>query len=237
MQLGLSSEAMPDASISDLLVACFRRGLGTLELVLGPGIGPDDVVLATRLAKNMPVRISGIVADEYSDTTALADLSRRAAAPVIVRGGSHLQTRIDCARAICNEGGTALAFVSGPPEAWLDAISDVGFAWHIDEMCREPAAAAERILHARTIPCIRLSGGGPETAMQGEQGIGALMCVLAIAGYTGPVIMTPSSRRYRVAWATWLGRRGGSGCGSKADASGGSVPINVERGIRVGDSC
>lgn len=238
MQLGLSSEAAMDAPVSELLVACVRRGLGALELVLNPAIGPDDVLVATRMTNDIAVRISGIVADGCPDTQALAVLSRMADAPIIVRGEYDLPGRIACAREICLEGGTALVFVSGPPDSWLDTVTYTGveFAWHVDETCQDPAAAAERILHARRIAAIRLAGGGPETAMLDERGIGALVRTLAIAGYDGPLIMTPSSQRYRVVWAAWLGRRGGWGCGSKADKTGRTVPLKLERGMSVADS-
>ena len=33
------------------------------------------------------------------------------------------------------------------------------------------------------------------------------------------LILAPSSTRYRVAWETWLGRRGGWGCGSSGERS------------------
>jgi len=236
MQLGLSLEAAADAPVSELLVACVRRGLGALELVLGPSIGPDDILVATKVKDEMPVRISGIIADACQDTGVLVDLSRTADAPIIVRGDFDLQSRIARAKEIRLSGGNALALVAGEPESWLGAVADVDFAWHIDETCQNPAAAAEQILRERSIPFIRLAGGGPETALQDQGETGALMRVLALAGYSGPLIMTPSSQRYRIAWASWLGRRGGWGCGSKAGSADRSVPINLERGMHVADS-
>lgn len=228
MRLGISSEAAHGAPVDELVAACERRGLAALELVLGASIGPDDVLEAAKIAADVSVHISGIVADACPDTRALAALSRLANAPIIVRGDGDLHARIACTSGIVLEGGSALVFVSGPPACWLNVVTsaEVEFAWHVDETCLEPAAAAEGILRARPIPFVRLAGGGPETSTQNERGIGDLMRVLALAGYDGPVIMTPTSQRYRVVWSAWLGRRGGWGCGSRSDSSGREVPIH-----------
>jgi len=229
MRLGISSEAALDAPVDELVAACERRGLGALGLVLGTAIGPDDVLEAAKIAADVSVRISGIVVDGCPDTLAMAALSRLANAPIIVRGDSDLHARIACTSAIVLEGGSALAFVSGSPATWLDAVVGAGveFAWHIDETCQDPAADAAQILRARPIRLIRLAGGGPELSTQNQRGIGDLMRALTLAGYDGPLIMTPSSQRYRVVWSAWLGRRGGWGCGSKTDSSQQSVPIHL----------
>lgn len=229
MQLGLSSEAAADAPVAELVTACVRRGLSALELVLGHDIGPDEVLAADQAAHDIDVWLSGIVMDGCPDARALAALSRAADAPIIVRGDADLEIRIACAHSIIEEGGTALPLVSGPPDSWLSRITAAGldFAWQVDDTCSDPAAAAERILQNRMLAYVRLAGGGPEVSMQDERGIGALMRVLALNGYTGPLVITPSSQRYRVAWAAWLGRRGGWGCGSKAAASERPIPIQL----------
>lgn len=108
----------------------------------------------------------------------------------------------------------------GPVEDWLQLLpASMPFAWQVDESVPEFAGDAARLLRHGSGPAfIRLVGGGPETALQDGRGVGALMRVLALAGYAGPLVVTPSSHRYRVAWASWLGRRGGWGCGGSGDA-------------------
>lgn len=67
---------------------------------------------------------------------------------------------------------------------------------------------------------IRFRGGGPEAAQQSGLGVGALMARLALARFAGPLVLAPSTPKYRYIWHAWLGRAGGWGCGSKqADAS------------------
>jgi hypothetical protein len=70
-------------------------------------------------------------------------------------------------------------------------------------------------LFGRRLSHIRLLGGGPEAALHEGGGIGEVMGRLALSGYAGTMVLAPSSDRYRVAWQTWLGRRGGWGCGSR----------------------
>ena len=42
--------------------------------------------------------------------------------------------------------------------------------------------------------------------MHEGRGVGELMARLALSGFGGMVILAPSSPRFHVAWATWLGR-------------------------------
>jgi hypothetical protein len=94
-------------------------------------------------------------------------------------------------------------------------------AWDADVTAGGVGTAAARLL-ARLggrLRHIRLLGGGPEAAAQEGKGVGELMGRLAIAGYSGSVILSPSSTRYRLAWQNWLGRRGGWGCGSRQEAA------------------
>jgi hypothetical protein len=46
----------------------------------------------------------------------------------------------------------------------------------------------ERLRH------VRILGGGPEAALHEGQGVGELMGRLALAGYTGTVILSPGSK-------------------------------------------
>lgn len=218
MRLGLSSEAAPGASAAELVDTCARRGLPAVEITLGAGTNPLDVL---EYARAFRVTLSGLLRTEGEDVRELAALSRRTAAPVIVGGNGSLEECIGIARAIIAASGNARVLVRGNAQGWLRTVTDahVPFAWQIDDTCDDPAGDAALIpLHAGRIEYVRLVGGGPETALQEGRGVGAVMRTLALAGYDGPLILTPSSQRFRVAWSAWLGRRGGWGCGSAAEA-------------------
>jgi hypothetical protein len=217
MQLGLSSTAAPGATVAELVSACIARGLSALEII----IDHDDVYQLAReivASQDHGVSISGLLSRDSSDAPSLAALARVAATPIIVADACELKERIERVRAIIARGGEALVLVRGPLETWLDAViaAHVRFAWQVDHTCAYPAEDADRILERCSIEYVRLVGGGPESGMQEGKGIGALMRTLTLAGCNAPLILTPSSPSYRVAWAAWLGRRGGWGCGSKA---------------------
>jgi hypothetical protein len=231
MRLGLSSEAAPDASVEELVATCARRGLSALELTLGADIEPDRVLRHVHDAQDAAVQVSGFLSAAAGYAHQLSALSRRAAAPIVVNGSSGLRGRLTFARSIAEHGGRALALVQGPADRWLDPVLDagLGFAWQVDDTCSDPAGDAELILReAGSIEYVRLVGGGPEAALQEGRGVGALVRCLTLSGYTGPLILTPSSRRYRLAWAAWLGRRGGWGCGTRAGhAERATIPIHL----------
>ncbi|MGH7444320.1 MAG: hypothetical protein ACREKM_05565, partial [Longimicrobiales bacterium] len=164
----------------------------------------------------------------------LANLGRHLGAPIISAVDEPLALRIDRARRIGVLGGGAFIGVRGAASAWLNAVVHAGidFAWEIDLADSNPAADADAVLDAASaqLRYIRFVGGGPEAALQEGRGIGALMGRLTLAGYVGPLVLTPSSARYRVAWAAWLGRRGGWGCGSTAGAN---DPVRLAPAVRA----
>jgi hypothetical protein len=218
MQLGISSAAAPDATMGELFDACARRGLTALELAYA--VAASAAADQLRALRHEAVRVTGILADGSTYAHQLSAMSRGIRAPVVVHGDDDLSARITFARSIIAHGGVALVTVTGPARSWLDNIARAGvdFAWQVDDTCTDPAGDAEAILSTLgAIPYVRLVGGGPEAALQEGRGVGALMTRLALAGFAGPLILTPSSHRYRIAWAGWLGRRGGWGCGSAVD--------------------
>src|SRR5690606_2264793 len=91
----------------------------------------------------------------------------------------------------------------------------VGLAWEVDPAAADPARVPG-VLAAAGPPLeyVRLRGGGHESAAQPGMGVGALMARLALARYAGPLVLTPTTPAYRHAWRSWLGRSGGTGCGS-----------------------
>lgn len=229
MQLGLSSAAAHDANIDALVDACARRGLGALELRAGDmhGVRADSTaehIQAVRArAASAHIDIAGYWMAGAEGDPGLASLGQHLGAPIISAVDEPLAVRLDRARRIGVLGAHALVGVSGSASAWLSAVVHAGldFAWEIDLGQYNPAADADAVLDAAgaRLRYIRFVGGGPEAALQEGRGIGVLMGRLTLAGYAGPLVLTPSSARYRVAWAAWLGRRGGWGCGSRAEAA------------------
>ena len=221
MRLGLSTDAAPGASADEIIAACARRGLAAVEVTLAGGsAGSAECAAAiTAACRGSDVQPAGLLSTEPLNAADGARLSLDSGAPRIIGGSDELHVRIDRALRVLNHGGNALVLVTGPADQWLAAVdtATVGVAWQVDATCIDPAADAARLLQRRgRLVYVRLVGGGPETAMQEGRGIGALMRQLTLAGYTGPLILAPSSSRYHVAWSAWLGRRGGWGCGSKA---------------------
>ncbi len=239
MRLGLSSAAAPDADLDALLTACAQRGLGVLELRAGDAHGvdaevdPADGVIARERAAAAGITIGGYWTASYDGAERLARTAEALDAPILVAADEAIDARIAQVRRIEARGGTALVVVGGPADTWLDAVISAGihFAWEVDAAHFDVSADTERVLRAGSdgLKCVRLLGGGPETALQEGRGIGPLMGRLAMRGYAGPLLLAPSSSRYRVAWASWLGRRGGWGCGSKVgDAD--VVPLSTATG-------
>lgn len=227
MRLGLSSAAAPAAGAEDLVTACAARGLTALELRAGDGHGMETGDHMSARAADLLARtaeasidIAGYRAADSRDAASLARLSQALCTPIIVADECDTAERIHRARRIIDAGGRALVAASGAPPAWHAALAASGldYAWEVDAAGGDVSEAAEPVLRQPGLRYIRFIGGGPEASLQEGRGIGTLMGSLALAAYDGPVILAPSSTRYRVAWETWLGRRGGWGCGSKSSA-------------------
>ena len=228
MRLGLSSAAAPDASLDELLEICVRRGLSALELREGDGHGvtgdPYGIggAEAQERARASDVEITGLRSTIAGDDLGLARVAAAAGAPVLVAGGCCVSSRTDRAVGLSSVGaGIAVTIQGDPAPDDMELAGSCGcqVAWDVDVASGDVGAAAERILTTlgSRLRHVRILGGGPEVTMHEGRGVGELMGRLALAGYTGSVILAPSSARYRVAWQNWLGRRGGWGCGSKEE--------------------
>ena len=220
MRLGLSSDAARDAPAADLLAICRRRGLSALEITAGAGANVVEAsALTAQHADTGSVALVGLLIAEPGDANGIAALTRRVGAPAIVASDAALAQRIRMTNDILDADGEARVLVRGNAADWIDIVvaSGLPFSWQIDDTWTDPPADAAFILQrVARIEYVRLVGGGPETALQEGRGVGAVMRTLALSGYSGPLILTPSSQRFRVAWSAWLGRRGGWGCGSAA---------------------
>lgn len=225
MQLGISAEAAPGATLAELAQACTQRGLDAVEVRASASCVADEA---------LDVRIVGVYCDDAEVTEAvMACGAAPGNGPLVLGGTQALDTRIAAARALRAQGVDAAVVVTGPADAWMEPVraGDCPYVWQVDESCADPAGDAARIFDTVALPrYIRLLGGGPEAAMHEGRGIGALIGSLAFRGYDGAVILAPSSPRFHVAWSTWLGRRGGWGCGSKADG-----PLALQRVRRGGE--
>lgn len=235
MRLGVSSAAAPRLSLPALVEAATRRGLSEIELVLGDGHG-----VMTGAAGSGPqrrdfdpgpdgsgVRIAALaLPDEHrAEPRAAMELAARLGIPLLTPIDDHDPAAVDRLLELALCTGTALLLMHGTDtklarrlRLTLDRAQAgaVGLAWQVDPG-RDDARAVPAVLDAvgDALRYVRLRGGGPEAEAQSGMGVGALMARLALARYAGPLVLTPSSPRFHVAWGAWLGRRGGWGCGSR----------------------
>lgn len=228
MRVGLSSAAAPAASLAELLRACVLRGLPALELREGdahgvhPGIGVAAAAGAREAAAAAGVSITGYRCFGCTaDPRNLAAFSGALGAPLILALPGPTAARVAVAVRLAAAGADVLiATRSGITDGEAaSAISQgLGLAWDADPDLEQLGTRAAALL-AVAGPALRsvlMIGGGPETAMHEGRGVGELMARLALARYDGTFVLAPSTPRYRVAWDSWLGRRGGWGCGSLA---------------------
>lgn len=225
MRLGLCSGALPEASFDALLEAAERRGLSVVELREGDGHGVDPArpraaagAVEGQAARG--VEVTGYRTTGAADPLRAARLGRLLQVPILVDGPADAGTRLERACRIAGQGA-AVAVVVGGPDALVDAraVRDEGLelAWDAEPESDAPGRTVAALLDevGPRLRHVRLHGGGPEAALHEGKGIGEMTGRLALAGYDGTVILTPTSSRYRIAWQAWLGRRGGWGCGSK----------------------
>jgi len=214
MKLSLSTAASPGVALDVLDAACLARGLDGIELVIDPG---DDAASLAALGG----RVVALRAETYDD--ALARLSGELGIPVSVPLGA-LDSIPRLARTFEDAGGTLLlgfatdlAQVVAAMAALRDAgnPSSLGLAWELRPSSDDLGASSAVLLAAREhLRLVRLYGGGPEQRDQDGRGVGALFVDLAISGYSGPIVLTPSAPHELPRWREWLASRKSAGCGS-----------------------
>lgn len=243
MRLGLSSAAAPDLSLAGLLEACQRRGLAALELVLGDAHGVQSgadaaqIEEALRLAERADVCLAALACgtpDLACAEEAVRLAARLGMAAIVPAGLTGAEVRALVERV--GEGKAQLLLQHGTDPAAAAELARLveslpagaaALAWEVDPEHDDPAdvPAVLRVAGPH-LAYVRLRGGGPESAVQTGHGVGALMARLALARYTGPLVLTPTTSRYRYIWGAWLGKAGGWGCGSKQeDASLVTLPL------------
>jgi hypothetical protein len=233
MRLSLSSAAGADLPLSALLEGCQRRGLAGLEPTVGDdhghghGVSAENAAECVRLAEASGVHIIGLLATGPldDDVRHAVRLARALRAPLILRTAelppavlaSVVKRSMQQEVRILLLHATDARTVSELRRS-VDALPPgaAGLAWEVDPANDDPAEVPAVLQAAGTaLQYVRLRGGGPESALQTGMGVGALMARLALARFAGPLVLTPSTPRYRLAWLAWLGRGRGWGCGSK----------------------
>lgn len=227
MRLALSSAAALGADPGELVAACMRRGLTGIELVHDAGTAaPLDEFAAEARAAGLDLVGIARPALPREEVVRAAREGADLDAPVIVPVAAFDRSLLGfAAEAFSGAGATLLLSHGGDPElanAILRLLEPVpgadaiGLSWELRPGLDDPrftnyvlSSSGERLAY------IRLFGGGPEAHAQTGTGIGAAMGRLALARYSGPLVLVPSSPLYHYAWSAWLGRAGGWGCGSK----------------------
>lgn len=229
MRLGLCSGALPGAPLEDLMQAAATRGLSVVELReedlhgVAPEMPMDAIDVVARAARGN-VGISAYRAGSRNKARRLARLSELLNLPILVDGGpGDIRQRVALALRIADTGGRSAIVVGGNDvlvQAAEAEMAGLEIAWEADPLEGIPPATTAALLddHGMRLRHVRLRGGGPEADLHEGRGIGGMAARLALGGYTGSLILTPSSARYRIAWQSWLGRRGGWGCGGKDSA-------------------
>ncbi len=234
MRTALSSAAAPGASLEELLAGLARHGLAALELRLGDGHAihrdtpPSALAEARRQLSRAGVQVTGLL--DADGSAPAPDVVRALGTKWVLGAPLPLHARLeraDWARAT----GMPVAVVVSGPAAPTEAreVRRAGHAvvWeaHPDHAPLEPLCDGVMTSCAGTLAGVRLCGGGPEGSLHEGRGIGGVMTRLTLAGFGGALILAPSDRKYHLAWDNWLGRHGGWGCGSKAEATGRRRPL------------
>ncbi|MBK6529297.1 MAG: hypothetical protein IPF99_06815 [Deltaproteobacteria bacterium] len=224
MKLSLSAAAAPGIELDALDAACRARGLDGIELVIASAGDARTLAARVRAAR---VRVVALRAERLDDAAAgsLAHLSGElgvpASAPLdeVTRGSLP-----KLARVFADAGGTLLAAFGTDLErviaatAALERADDppsVGLAWDLRPGSEDLSSSGAVLLAARRhLRLVRLYGGGPEQHQQDGRGIGPLLVDLAISGYGGPIVLTPSAPAELPRWRDWLASRRSTGCGS-----------------------
>ncbi len=243
MKLSLSTAAAPGVALDTLDMACRARGIDGLEIVIEAG---DDLEALTARARASGVRFVALRADHFEDPDALARASSELAVPLSIPLGALSGSSLpDVARVFADKGGTlligfgtdfdqvvaltgALRNAGNPPS--------VGLAWELRPSSDNLEASGAVLLAARELlRLVRLYGGGPEQRDQDGRGVGPLFVDLAISGYSGPIVMTPSRSEGLPRWTEWLSSRKSAGCGAGHPAGQHEVDVrNVEPRDRLG---
>ncbi len=223
--LALSTEAVPGLSLEALEAACLARGLDGQELVVLPGEDPAQLVARARAAR---ARVVALRVSTLEEAAAVADVSRVLGAPVSIAVTALAPALLDRVVARFEHAGGRLVIGHGSDlDGALAAIATVrardsaalGLAWELEPATlRLEVASAVLFATRELLGVVRLHGGGPEQRHQDGRGVGPLLGDLAVSGYTGPIVLCPSSREPETLalWSRWVDTAASCGCGHAA---------------------
>lgn len=231
MRSALSSAAAPRASLDELLAGLALHGLDALELRVGDGhdIGsgtpPAALAQVARRLNDAGAQIIALLDESHRQPGALRDVLNALGARLLLGAALPFDERLARAAQAAAAGVKQVAIVirgadlEANVRMALDAGRDIVWEAHPDD--GQLAPLCDRAMEAcgPALAGVRLCGGGPESILHEGRGIGAAMARLAIGGFDGSLTLAPSDRKYHVLWDTWVGRRGGWGCGSNEEAS------------------
>src|SRR5690606_6321351 len=225
--------------------ACRARGLDGIELVIESGDDASALAVRMRAAgvRGVALRteqVGGLPID------APARLSKELAAPLSVPLATVPSSSLPILmQSFAEAGGTLLVGFDTDLDQVV-ALADrlraagelpcVGLAWEVRPNTEALGASGAVLLAARErLRLVRLHGGGPEQHDQDGKGVGALFVDLALAGFGGPIVLTPSRTEQVARWGEWLASRKIGGCGSAYPAGEHEVDVRyVEPKDRLG---
>lgn len=227
MRTALSSAVAPRASLNDLLAGLARHGLDALELRMGDqhtldaSANASTLTSAKQLITSAGAQVVGFLDELGTDPQSVAGLVHAFDSRLLLGTSLPIDQRLESARK-AKDAGIPVAIVVGGTNAAQEAAqvkaSGYSVVWEAHPALSSLGDTCQAVMQASgdSLVGVRLCGGGPESQLHEGRGIGTLMAKLALSGYTGFLSITPSDRKYHILWETWLGRRGGWGCGSKA---------------------
>lgn len=222
--LSLSTDAAPQLSLDALDAACRARGLDGEELVLSG----DLAGLATRVGGRRIVALRIAQLDDRN-APAVARASAALGVPVSVPPGALDRYMLARVLPAFTAGGRLLLGHGTDLDETLSTIAAIraagpaaslGLAWEIRPAIDGLEEASAILLAARELlGLVRLHGGGPEQRDQDGRGVGQIFVELALSGFAGPIVLTPSRPEELGRWDRWLHSAKAAGCGSVASES------------------
>lgn len=223
MRLLLSSDALPDAELDELLQARTHRALAGLELSVGRGHahGLDERVCPIHQQNGTPC-----VPDDVTDVAWLRLPEATSLVMLMIwSGAAHqmgaglllpapvLDPPVAARLALCH--GTAPAEARAAA-AWARARG-AGTCWEVTPGRLDPALIGQVLDETMpTLAHVRLPGSGPEADAPGSAGTGTLLAQLSLRGFAGTVSLVPSPGADLGRWRRWLLAKRGWGCGTAA---------------------
>lgn len=238
MGLSLTVASAPQLGLEALDEACRGRGLDGVELVASARPEENPEALADTAGAS-GIRVTALRAEEVTPSL-LASLARAASrlgvpvsVPADALAGADL--RAEAAGIFARENARLYLSHGTELETVLYLISTLqsekltptlGLAWELRPSSESLEEAGAVIFSARDhLGVVRLFGGGPEQQSQDGSGVGSVLVDLALAQYSGPVVLCPSREAELPRWSAWLSSRRPAGCGS--GKSSGDVVLDV----------